>query len=76
MTDLDSSDDDLRIERASSEREQKGYSVVLRDTNFKIKFKSVSGKTYSFFEYTLKEGSNLPYETYLKGEYTSCKWHF
>ena len=63
----DSSDDELEIERVSSQKAVKEYEVVPEDTKFVFKFKNTAGKSYSLMEYNLMKGKELPYTTTIKG---------
>ena len=60
---LDSSDEDLEIERVSSQEEAKVHSEVPSYTNYKFKLKNSAGKTYRLMEYTLNQGRKLPHST-------------
>ena len=63
----DSSDDELEIERVSSQKSGKEYEFVPANTKFVFKFKNTAGKSYSLVEYNLTEGKELPYKTTIKG---------
>ena len=70
----ESSDEDMVIERVTSETE-KTYDKVPADTMFTFKLKTKENKTYDRFEFVLKEGKVLPYSVPkpLKGIFSRVK---
>ena len=60
------SEDELRIEKVRSEKEE-SFENVPQKTVYILKFKKANGKPYSLLEYDLREGVPLPYSAVIKG---------
>lgn len=63
----DSSDEELVMEKVSSQETPQEFSVVPKTTQFIFKLKNAAGKSLSLLEYSLTEGKELPYTTMIKG---------
>ena len=62
-----SSDEELVMEKVSSQETPPEFSVVPKTTQFTFKLKNSAGKSLSLLVYILTEGKELPYTTMIKG---------